>query len=209
MMSSRPRRPTYLVAALVVAWILGVGGIMGGCETLRYYRGPDTTAVEAHKPTEEGMARYFAEQWRATREAQVKALDEYRDRMIPLAVANVVLSSLLVVACARALASKFNAHNLALQAVAATILYTIVDCFVSDPMRHAMITAAAAIPAPSAPQPADPAEITATISAVSWAGRMVFAVKVGVLGLVAYALTRPNVVAFFQYVNRDRQSDEA
>jgi uncharacterized membrane protein (GlpM family) len=191
---TRPSRPVYLVVALIVGWTFGIGGVMGGCGLLRFYQEPDT-AVEVHEPANDGFDAYFAQQQKAAKEASAKALNENSGRMVPLASANVLLSALLIVACARALAAKRNAHNLAIQAVAANIVYAIADYIVSSPIREAVIAAASVRPAPADMQQLDPNQLAL---AVTWSFRLLSAGHVVTLGLIAYALTRPRVVAFFR-----------
>lgn len=200
-----PSRPVYLVVALVAAWTLGIGGVMSGCGLLQFYREPNQKA-EIHEPSQEGLGAYLAEQQKASQEARDKALNENQDRMVPLAVANVLLSALLILACARALAAKPRAHHLALQAIAANILYAVADYFVSAPVREAVIRAAATGPAPSPESQLDPTQLAA---AVAWSFRLVAAAQLLVLGLVAYALTRPRVVAFFQPDDEDPEGAES
>lgn len=202
---TRPPRPPYLVVALIVGWIFGIGGVMGGCELLRFYQEPDTS-VEVHKASDDDLGGYFAEQARASKEASAKALEQHHGRMVPLAVANVLLSALLILACARALAGKRNAHSLALQAVAANIVYAIVDYFLSAPVREAILTATASRPFPGDAQQLDPAQFSA---AVAWSVRLLSAGQVLILGLVAYALTRPRVIAFFRPIDEEPPSEEA
>jgi len=199
----RPSRPLYLVVALIVGWTFGIGGVMGGCGLLRFYQEPDT-GVEVHEPANDGLDAYFAQQQKAAKEASAKALNENSGRMVPLAAANVLLSGLLIVACARALAAKRNAHNLALQAVAANIVYAITDYFVSAPIREAVIAAASIRPAPNDVQQLDPNQLAL---AVTWSFRLLSAAHVVTLGLIAYALTRPRVIAYFRR-DHDEPSNE-
>lgn len=204
-MPPRPARPPYLVVALIVGWTFGIGGVMSGCELLRFYQEPDTSSPQVHETADEGLAGYLAEQQRISKEASAKALELHHGRMVPLAAANVLLSALLIIACARALAAKRNAHHLALQAVAANILYAIVDYFVSAPVREAVITATTSQALPGESQQLDPAQLA---SAVAWSVRLLSFTHVAVLGLVAYALTRPRVVAFFQPPEEENPSEE-
>ncbi|HNS95547.1 MAG TPA: hypothetical protein PLJ27_04230 [Polyangiaceae bacterium] len=199
------KRPRYLVVALIVAWTFGIGGIMNGCELLRFYKDPNTIPAQVHETTEEGLAGFLAAQQRISKEASTKALEEHQQRMVPLAVANILLSALLIVACARALAAKRNAHHLALQAVAANILYAIVDYFVSAPVRHAVLTATTSQTLPADAHELDPTQLA---SAVAWSVRILSAMHVAILGLVAFALTRPRTLAFFHGVEEISPPEE-
>lgn len=191
----RPSRPVYLVIALIVAWTFGIGGVMSGCGLLQFYREPTTTATEIHEPEQEGLAGYLAQQQQASHDARARALNEHHGRMVPLAAANVLLSALLIIACARALAGKRKANHLALQATIANLLYAVVEFLLSAPVREAVVRATATGPPPEAAGQLDPAQLAA---AVAWSFRLITGFQVVTLGLIAYALTRPRVVAFFQ-----------
>ncbi len=195
----RPSRPVYLVVALVVGWTFGIGGVMSGCGLLRFYQEP-TTETEVHETEGEGLGGYLAEQQKASAEASEKALNDNHGRMVPLAAANVLLSALLILACARALAAKRNAHNLALQAIVANLVYAIADYFVSAPVREAVVRAAATGSPPAGAHQLDPGQLAL---AVAWSFRLLSIAQVVALGLIAFALTRPRVVAFFQPDNDD------
>ena len=194
-MPSRPQRPLYLLVALFAAWALGLGGIMVGCVTISVCRDPGAILSEATRMETDGALEGF-----------VEALDLRRGSMIPLAAANTVLSSLLVVACSRALASKRNARSLALQAVIANIMYAIVGYFVSAPVREAYVASTVAMSVPGQSQPVDTTQLAATID---WNIRLMAAIRVAVLCFVAYSLTRPRVIAFFQPPEESGQSEEA
>jgi hypothetical protein len=182
-----------------------MGGVMGGCGLLQFYQEPNTMGVEVHKASDENLSDYFESQRRASMQASATALEQHQGRMVPLAVANVLLSALLIVACARALAGKRNAHGLALQAVAANILYAIADFFVSAPVREAAIAAMASRPMPGDSQGLDAAQFSA---AITWSIRLFSTGHVLLLGLVAYALTRPQVIAFFRPMEEESPSEE-
>ncbi|HOT09426.1 MAG TPA: hypothetical protein PK710_06640, partial [Polyangiaceae bacterium] len=61
------KRPRYLVVALIVAWTFGIGGIMNGCELLRFYKDPNTIPAQVHETTEEGLAGFLAAQQRISK----------------------------------------------------------------------------------------------------------------------------------------------
>jgi hypothetical protein len=188
-------RPTYLVLALLLAWVLGVGGLVNGYSTLQYYRETthSTPQLEAVKAPE-SMRKYLEAQrqlFEAQEKARTAVLDQYHDRMVPLAAANLVLSGLLIVACARALSGRARAHHLALQAVFANMGYAVVEFVANGPLRQAMAEATRqnALPNLDADQLA---------MATTWVYRFGLALQLLALALVALALTRPRVLAVYQ-----------
>jgi len=188
----RPKlsRPAYLVVSLIVVWCLGVGGVMNGCDTLQFYR----QTTHPNPELDSKMDPMLRSSMEAQHEARVEARNANHRRMIPLAAADVLLSGLLIVACARALSGRPRSHLLALQAIFANILYAIVDFFVAAPIREAIITAGVAHP-PS-PMPGITPDQLAGVYA--WVFRFLLVVHVAVLGLAAFALTRPRVLSLFQ-----------
>ena len=187
---ARPGRPAYLMPALLVVWMLGVGGVMGGCQTLQFYRQTTHPSLD--------LDAHISPELRAHVEAQqtarIEALSAHQSRMIPLAAANVLLSGLLIVACARALSGRPSAHNLALQAIGANIAYAVVDYVVSAPVRYAVIHAGAQHP-PATMPPIPEAQVAAMYA---WFFRLALFGQLAVLAITAFALTRPRVLAWYR-----------
>ena len=199
---SRSRRPVYLVIALAAGWTMGVGGFVNGCETLRFYQSPNKVSVDqepaASKASDDTLGAYMAEQQRVTAAVRIEALDLNRGRMVPLGAANMLLSLMLIVASVRGMSPRRNARSLLLQALAANAVLVIADYFVSAPVRHAVLKASVGIAVRSAPNSSeaniDPAQM---YSAVAWVMRLGCLAEVAIFGLIAFAVTRPRVVAFF------------
>ena len=168
-----------------------------------FYRTPDTSSYEPHKNAEQGFLGYLLEQKRATELAQFGALRENRDRMIPLAAANALISGVLVVACGRAMALRNGAHRLLLQAVVVSALYAIVEYFVFAPVDKAIVDAVAAFPPvgevlpdlPADSKHASPRDIALMMP---WFRGLMCAARVAVLAAIAYVFMRPNVVAIYE-----------
>lgn len=123
----RSLRPWFLVASLVVTWLVGMQGMTGGCHTVAYLRGgsiPDASlSVEA--------ARQAPNQAQAFKilsaDAEARAIAETRERTFPLAVAAILLSGLLVLGSALGLAGRPGAPRLLGQALVANIALAVVD----------------------------------------------------------------------------------
>ncbi|PIE06194.1 MAG: hypothetical protein CSA75_00790 [Sorangium cellulosum] len=200
----KPKRPLFLTIALIVGWTFGIGGVMNGCGILRFYQEPNAE-VQVAPPAEEGLGAYFAEQQRASEKATADALSANQARMVPLAVANALLSALLIFACARALAAKPGAHILALQAVAANILYAVADFILYSPVREAVVDSMILRPPPGQVENFDPKQLAL---AATWSFRMFAVAHVITLGFIAYALSRPAVITFFQSDNKKPPNEE-
>ncbi len=187
---ARPGRPAYLMVALVIAWMLGVGGVMGGCQTLQFYRQTTHPSLDLDNHISQDLRAHVE----AQHTARIEALNANQNRMIPLGAANVLLSGLLIVACARALSGRPAAHHLALQAIGANIAYAIVDFVVSAPVRYAVIQAGAQHPPATVP-PIPGAQIAALYA---WFFRLLLLAQLLLLSLAAFALTRPSVLAWYR-----------
>jgi len=191
----RLARPGYLVAALVVASMMGMGGLTNGCHVLQFYR----QSTHPSPAADSRMSSEIAARVEMVHQARVHALTTYSSRMIPLAAANAILSMLLIIAAAGALGGRPKSHALALQAVAANLAWTVVDYVLEHPLRGIIIDAASRHPPGFAPGPEPP-----PASIGWWFFRGILVVQVLAFGLIAIALTRPRVTAFYG----DQQPEE-
>jgi hypothetical protein len=178
------------VAVLVIAWMLGVGGVMNGCGNLQFFRQTTQPVLEVDASVDPVLRTYLE----SVHTSRIEALNAHHGRMIPLAAADALLSGLLIVACARALSGRPRAHHLALQAIAANILYAIADFVVSAPVREAILRAAS-LPPPDVGASLDQASLAL---AYSWGFRLILLAHLFALGAAAFALTRPRVLTFYR-----------
>lgn len=129
-----PKRPRYLVVALVAAMMFGAGCWTEGCNRLLFYRGESDIArdIEAGFPNEAdrahlmGYYRRFAE-----------AADASRSRSIPLAAAVFVLGAALLAFGARGLAGRTNTRSVLVQLVTAQAIVVGVSYFAVRETRWA------------------------------------------------------------------------
>ncbi len=130
----RSLRPWFLVAAMILTWLMGVRGVTTGCENALFLRNgampDDVAALEAAQSTRDDRARseYLAV-------IRTRAIAEHRDRTLPLAVGRTLLSFLLVVASAMVLSGRTGARSFAVQALSANAVLALVDYFVTKPVR--------------------------------------------------------------------------
>jgi hypothetical protein len=195
--SARTPRPGYLVASLVLASMLGLGGLTNGCGTIQFYR----QSTHPGLPVDSKMDPELRSWVEYVHQARNEGLVSYTHRIVPLATANALLSFLLVVACAVALAGRPRAHSLALQATFANLAYTIVDFVLERPLRGLIIDAATRAP----PGAAALADRLPTALGWWWMYRGLFGAQLLALALVAWVLTRPKVVALY---GQDDESDQ-
>lgn len=112
--SPLPKRPRYLLVALVVALLFGAGCWIDGCGRLSFYRGEQdhTEALneaiknEADRTHAETLYRQF-----------VDVADNARKRAIPLAAATFVLGAALLTLAARGLGARMNTRRILVQVV--------------------------------------------------------------------------------------------
>jgi len=195
--TGRGVRPGYLVAALVIASMMGLGGLTNGCHILQFYR-QDTHPSPA---ADSRMTPDLAARVEMVHQARVQALNANARRMIPLAAANTILSLLLIAASSGALAGRARSHWLALQAVTANFAFPIVDSVLERPLRSVLIDAASRPPPGFAPGPDTPP------ASMGWGFfRSVLAVQLVPLALIALALTRPRVLAWLDTHQPEQES---
>ncbi len=129
-----PRRPRWLVAALVGALIFGAGCWTEGCQRLGFYRGePDGRVDASHKLKNdddrarvEALYAHFAD-----------VSDSNRSRAIPLAAATFVLGAALLTLAGRGLAGRSNARSAIIQVVAAQAIVVAASWWVLRDVRYA------------------------------------------------------------------------
>ncbi|MBI5538156.1 MAG: hypothetical protein HY898_35870 [Deltaproteobacteria bacterium] len=187
--SARTPRPGYLVACLVLASMLGLGGLTNGCGTIQFYR----QATHAGLTSDSKMDPELRAWVEHVHQARNEGLVTYAGRIVPLATANALLSFLLIVASATALAGRPRANSLALQATAANLAYTVIDFVLERPLRTVIIEAATRAP------PGIPALAERLPSAMGWwwMYRGLFVLQLAALAAIIYGLTRPRVAAIY------------
>lgn len=188
--TQRRKRPLLLVVVLFVTWTLGLGGLMSGCGTLEFYR---SNTHDTSIATNARMSQQMQEYVQAQQKARVHAMTLHQRRMVPLGAANMLLSALLVLACARALSLRPNAHWLAQQAVFANLAFAIVDYLVSAPVREAIIKAG--VDHPLTTEGLSSEQLATTFR---WAFRTGMLLQVAALSVAAWLLTRPQIVALYR-----------
>lgn len=120
---------------MAVTWLVGVYGVTSGCGTVMYLREgtmPDeVAALELAKSAADPVQGL--NQYRVT--AQLRAVAELGKTMMPLSIAQVLLSMALVAASAMMLAGRPGARPFALQALGLNGLFAIVSYALTQEVR--------------------------------------------------------------------------
>jgi hypothetical protein len=131
---ARLRPPRLFIFAMVLCMALGFGGTMNGCNSLQFYR--SSVREEPPMPDVDEAER---EKWRAGVRASWALFDQARQTQIPLAAADLVLSTFLLMVTWRALQGRTGTRGLVMQAVAANGALTVVDYAISMPLRASFV----------------------------------------------------------------------
>ncbi|MCU0653756.1 MAG: hypothetical protein MUF64_00190 [Polyangiaceae bacterium] len=197
----RPR-PRGLLLTSVLCIMVGWAGVLGGYREISFYRAeylpepPMSLTVDARE--QELAAEYFRS------ERQVR--DRAREVRLPLAVANLLLSGLLVFAASRSFAGRSSARSLALQALGANGLLAVVDYALSRGMRGELVPVVARfMQASMKSTPGLPEhEMNQLFFSAIWAGfRLQLALLLVIYGLAWWALSTAQARAFFDAEPRD------
>lgn len=133
-------RPWFLVLAMVITWLSGVYGVTAGCGTVVYLREghvpDDTHAVADVQAIEDKSAAVLA--YRDG--AEMRAIAAYGKVMLPISVAQVLLSILLVAASAMALAGRPGSRSFALQTLAANAIFAAIAYVAKTDLREHWVT---------------------------------------------------------------------
>ncbi len=133
--ATRARRPRWLVAALLVAMVLGTSSWWDGCARLDMYRSDSSQAASRiHATIQDGAARAQAEA------AYVDMLDVFgatRNRTVPLASATFVLGAALLVLASRGLGGRRGSRSLLVQVVSAQAVVAFATYFLTRDVRAA------------------------------------------------------------------------
>jgi len=193
---------------MVVTWLSGVYGVTAGCGNVVYLREglvPDETHAVADAQAMAGRvdpsgrpdpsAAVFA--YRDG--AEMRSIAAYAKVMLPLSVAQVLLSILLVAASAMALAGRPGSRSFALQTLAANAAFAAIAYVAKTDMREHWVTATFN----AAQQIGGDPIVGKTKSSLYWLSAMFLAFfEVFVVGFAALALLSKRTVAFMEAVAR-------
>jgi hypothetical protein len=199
----RKLRPWYLVAAMVLTWIIGVQGLATGFASISYLRQGNLVTIETLAPgADQGDPMQYGLLLGET--ARLRAMAEQRQVTFPLSAARLLLSGLLVVASGLAMAGRPGGRSLALQALLANAALAIAEYALTRTVRGAWIEAVVAAWS-TLPSLAPQRALFEDRAVWWWVWRVRLALfDVGALGLAALALTRPRTRTYFDAVAHAR-----
>jgi hypothetical protein len=195
-----PRRPWYLVGALLFSWIFGAAAFVDGCNNaLLLHQGHLDLADKFTNVADETM-----------RAAEIAATEQYFDvwfaahnRLFPLNVASFLLGAALVWAAARAMAGRASARGPVIQIALAQAALAIVTFILTPDVRAAQIALALSQLRDSGGDPDAVAWVARNyprIARIAMTGfvvvRSLFAVA------IVLCLTRPRAREFFEATER-------
>lgn len=111
---ARPARPRWLVVALLVALLFGVGSWTEGCERLVVYRGEREILTQQNAEVPEGAPRQRAE---ALFDHFIEVAEREKGKTVPFAVGSFVLGAALLALAARGLTGRTNPRSAIIQVV--------------------------------------------------------------------------------------------
>ncbi|HQY64959.1 MAG: hypothetical protein IPF92_29090 [Myxococcales bacterium] len=127
------KRPLYLVAALAMAFALGTGGWVGGCENVAYYHAePSAMRVDLELKDEAERPRLdrAIERWFTARDAA-------RGHAFPLGAAAFVLGAAILSLAARGLAGKPGGRSALVQVLSVQAALAVVTFAATKEIRWA------------------------------------------------------------------------
>ncbi|MDC3954690.1 hypothetical protein [Polyangium jinanense] len=212
----RTLRPWYLVAAMILAWLIGVQGLSEAFATLVYLREgnlPDVATLtssmkDAAEPIEALMALQEA--------ARLRTLGEMGYLAFPLFAGRFLLSVLLVIASGMAMSGRPGARALAIQALLANAALATLTFWLLRDARYAWVDAVVRVrdvlPALPETTPADQREAWPLLldrRLWLWLPRVrLILFDVGALVLATITLTSPRTKAFFEAVAAAQEQTE-
>ncbi|MDB4940758.1 MAG: hypothetical protein JWP97_292 [Labilithrix sp.] len=129
-----PRKPRYLLVALIFALLFGAGCWTEGCGRLGFYRGEHDQAQALNAAIKSDTDRARAD---ALYQRYTEVADGARGRAIPMAAAMFVLGAALLALAARGLAGKTNTRSALVQVVAAQAVVVVASYFLTKDLRNA------------------------------------------------------------------------
>jgi len=188
------KRPWYLILALVFAWVFGASAASEGCATVNLYKSdPSELALEQAKEVDREAVDKITQRY-------VSVLEGAKTRMFPLAIASLLLGSVMWGLAAGAMAGRNGARSALLQVMAVHALVLVLAFAITPDVRAATVEARVGLLG-LVPEPKTSAERDAQkwVRAHLWAVPAAFtAVQLIGYGLVLLALTRRRTREFFE-----------
>ncbi len=175
------RRPVYLVIALVAMWLVGISTMFDGYVAIRAVRDPLSAATWAVGSDSRAVVV----------KALVEGTSQHPHTSLPIGIAQILLGGLMVLVSIKALVGRRASTSFALQVLAANAVLMIVAYALQLPVRGGIVDAVVASGLGKPPSGMTLAHFRRLQRIEAWwSFRLGLAMKVGVLALCAFALTR-------------------
>lgn len=179
---SAPKRPIYLVIALVTLWLSGMTAATEGFAAIEIVRNPFSSAFSSLRgdPVSNVLSRAF-----------VEGVITVSKKALPVGIAQVILGALLVAISSKALFARRASPWFALQVIAANVAVLIVGYALYQPVRGRVIDAIAESGLEQRPEAISAADFDKLVRLKHWwTFRFRLGLQLAVLGMGALAVTR-------------------
>ncbi len=120
---------------MILTWLTGVHGVTAGCGTIVFLReGYAPNLVDAQVEAR-AMGNVWSGAHHFAQQAELAQVAQFSERMLPLAVAQTLLATLLVAASAMVLAGRPGARSFAIQTVLANAVLALVGYLLKGDAR--------------------------------------------------------------------------
>jgi len=179
---TNPRRPIYLVVALVALWLVGMNSAAEGFAVIEIVKNPFSGAFGtlAGQAVEGVLKRAF-----------VDGITSMSRVALPLGIGQLILGAALVGVCAKALFGRRASPGFALQVILANAAILVVSYSLRQPVRERIVNSVVASGVEERPSNVSPTEFDRLVSAKWWwSFRVGLGLQLVALGFGAIAITR-------------------
>jgi hypothetical protein len=134
--SRAPKRPWYLVAALVAGWVLGANGMWDGCNAVAFYKSEKIDVETPAQSINDSAARAKVI---ALNQRFVATLDAARNRLLPIGIASLLLGAAMVMFSWRAMSGRPGSRGVLVQVTLVRTALVIGGYFLTPDVRNAQL----------------------------------------------------------------------
>jgi hypothetical protein len=188
------KRPWYLMAALVAAWIYGAHALNVGYEQLAFFRGdrPDLQAETGQIASAEGRETAIA-----AGEHLVAVMESAEHRLMPFGVASLLLGGAMILFAARSMGFREGSRSKLVQVVVVHAGIVVAAFLCSQDVTAAQAAFWASF-LRGAVMTHDLGDAAVVSSVVRTFAPLRLLMSIAFSGLIVIALTRPSARAFFR-----------
>ncbi len=177
-----PKRPVYLVIALIAMWLTGMNAAAEGWFAIEVIQNPLVSAPSSVAAADLDSVVQFA---------LIAAIADNARYALPLGIAELILGSMLVLIAAKALFGRRASPSFALQVIFANLIVIIVGYALRQPVRERVVQEVMQSGLEERPAQIAPADFQALIHTKWWwTFRVHLGLRLAALSLAALALSR-------------------